>query len=746
MRARSSNAFQSVFLLLVVSLLTLNGCSSPSSKPAPLVATISGPSQAIIGQLSEYRVAVQGVPEDQLHNYSFQLVQTSGPQVKLYQNNNVFAFVGQDDMDNQHITLSATVSRGGNTSAPVQKNVRIYNHIKATQDGERASFASWALINVLSRGATLASELVIETHQPEYQATVNCRYGGQRITSMLTPERSFPATAGDKLQVEFQQCVEVNTGIEGEVNGRIEIDIEQLETGDTELVKAKVTATEFENGSHSRAFVDGTFSWEFERQFEGLSVTTSVQQLNMTQDKTELFQASDFTVEQSQNYRSAKFQINARGTIKDMRSGDELKYTQEVPWGGRMGMYPHTGRASLESQNLYPLVLKANAESNTNDMTLEHAGHESSLYWGHLASPSLWMLARKGYYQVVSYRANALFRVGAHPTVNFEDLSPADPIVILYSSPLASASARSNEFIPVASGEPPVPFTTRINGGMLELVPETPLTPGLEYQVNRLEAVAADIDASNTVTRHFIVRDTVVARPLASSLVYKAGDKITLNASRSSAKRGRQMNFEWSHVKGPKVAIAQPNSATTEVEFGEDASESVFVRLAASNEFKDQAFAEVEFFPQPVTPSYLAFRSEPNEPIIRNHNGIRTNHTSHFDPGLGGENRNGASIRVFAGSESFRVSIGAPTGEELQVKHYPNANNSGAVVKEQPFLEFSGLGNSCSKTTGDFEVKEIAFGEGNQLERLSVHFTQYCTSYPDSALQGQLYFNTNQGN
>ena len=94
----------------------------------------------------------------------------------------------------------------------------------------------------------------------------------------------------------------------------------------------------------------------------------------------------------------------------------------------------------------------------------------------------------------------------------------------------------------------------------------------------------------------------------------------------------------------------------------------------------------------------------------------------------------------FAGSEDWNVDFAAPGPVDLQTLLYSGATRFPFQSAVVPGLSVSGDGRGCNELAGAFQVHEIVYGAGTDIDSFAADFVQYCDGSPRKLI-GSIRFN-----
>jgi hypothetical protein len=95
----------------------------------------------------------------------------------------------------------------------------------------------------------------------------------------------------------------------------------------------------------------------------------------------------------------------------------------------------------------------------------------------------------------------------------------------------------------------------------------------------------------------------------------------------------------------------------------------------------------------------------------------------------------------FTGGESWDLDFAAPGDVDLQNLLYEDATRYPFQAPAVPGLSVSGDGRGCSELTGSFQVHEIVYGTGTDVDSFAADFVQFCDGSPRK-LVGSIRFNS----
>jgi hypothetical protein len=152
-----------------------------------------------------------------------------------------------------------------------------------------------------------------------------------------------------------------------------------------------------------------------------------------------------------------------------------------------------------------------------------------------------------------------------------------------------------------------------------------------------------------------------------------------------------------------------------------------------------------------VQQSLLSIDSPPTEPLT---NGISHRFTTEnaafrietLDPARGALT---VLIRRLDTQAIWRVYLGAPAGQSLQVGVYENAERFTSIPVSRPRFTLNGAGRDCGGSEGRFVIQQLVY-QGTSttstgqptpaVRRLHVSFAQRCTATSAPGLTGELWF------
>lgn len=102
---------------------------------------------------------------------------------------------------------------------------------------------------------------------------------------------------------------------------------------------------------------------------------------------------------------------------------------------------------------------------------------------------------------------------------------------------------------------------------------------------------------------------------------------------------------------------------------------------------------------------------------------------------------NGASVSISGATTWWNLDFAAPFATLLNRGAYENASRFPFQADADPGLSVTGEGRGCNQLNGRFDVLEVQFGSGDELERFAADFEQYCDG-SDSALRGAIRLNS----
>ena len=99
------------------------------------------------------------------------------------------------------------------------------------------------------------------------------------------------------------------------------------------------------------------------------------------------------------------------------------------------------------------------------------------------------------------------------------------------------------------------------------------------------------------------------------------------------------------------------------------------------------------------------------------------------------------SIFFNGGPHWWQLDFAAPNDAPLTLGVYENATRFPFHSPTQPGLNVSGEGRGCNTLTGRFEVLEVVYGAGGEVQRFAATFEQHCEGQ-EAALLGSIQINS----
>jgi hypothetical protein len=121
-----------------------------------------------------------------------------------------------------------------------------------------------------------------------------------------------------------------------------------------------------------------------------------------------------------------------------------------------------------------------------------------------------------------------------------------------------------------------------------------------------------------------------------------------------------------------------------------------------------------------------------------------------FDFGVSRNFDNGVSFSInnfndptvpFQDQQWWYLDFAAPFDAELAVGAYEGATRFPFQDISEPGLSFSGNGRGCNTLTGRFDILEVSYAAGGDVQQFAANFEQHCEG-GDPALFGQIRYNS----
>jgi putative Ig domain-containing protein len=134
----------------------------------------------------------------------------------------------------------------------------------------------------------------------------------------------------------------------------------------------------------------------------------------------------------------------------------------------------------------------------------------------------------------------------------------------------------------------------------------------------------------------------------------------------------------------------------------------------------------------------LRFNSEPGEPLLGGQQFFFTPSNGTFSAGH--SLSNSVSISFNSSDHNFSLQFAAPQNARLTAGSYVGAERYPFQGVGKPGMSIFGDGVGCNTLTGSFEVKQVSYGSGSQLNKFWATFEQHCEDALE-ALRGEIRFN-----
>ncbi|HKQ39612.1 MAG TPA: Ig domain-containing protein [Verrucomicrobiae bacterium] len=134
----------------------------------------------------------------------------------------------------------------------------------------------------------------------------------------------------------------------------------------------------------------------------------------------------------------------------------------------------------------------------------------------------------------------------------------------------------------------------------------------------------------------------------------------------------------------------------------------------------------------------LRLNSEPGDPLLGGQQLFFTDANGSF--GAYQSFSNSVSISFYGSGHNFSLDFAAPVNQPLVAGSYLQAERLAFRSPGKPGMWISGDGVGCNTITGSFEVKQVAYGAGNQINKFWATFEQHCENAADP-LKGEIRFN-----
>lgn len=282
-----------------------------------------------------------------------------------------------------------------------------------------------------------------------------------------------------------------------------------------------------------------------------------------------------------------------------------------------------------------------------------------------------------------------------------------------------------------------VPATVHVQGAYLTVTSQQALQHGLTYQLEAADANGASIpismhDLSGNTTMSGFSELTVDKSLIANTSLPQdaplltVGKSITISSAASQSDNGL-VSFKWTQVAGPALVFGPTDQASVTVSLAEapTADTTATVQLQVTD-----AKGQVEYTRRVI--SIVATPSDSVTLYVRSQAGDRIGRGQQFVEMLTSSN-SGFYVGypppyiyfMGNGSRSWNLILYNGQNVPIQVGAYEDAHRLPPTGTGNG-IDFSYWGQGCNRTSGRFQVLEVAYDFSGQVTKLAVDFDQSC--------------------
>jgi hypothetical protein len=728
-------------LLCALLLTACGGGGSTSSSTAPtntsktLTVSINGPTST-----NEGETITLSATANLNGNLTYTWKQTAGQTVTFTSSNNSINFQAPGVNKNEEITFEVEVSDAANNNAKDNHSISIIDSFNLQKIPTEVSVTSVSTIDsllqlgYLTRATIQANKRILAGSD----TSKSCSNGGLSTTQLIDNDQNTLLSSGDALTISFAECyVEP---LKSSVSGAVVINLTSYSSDDTtgEVILNELSIDDEQTITFSSS-IDFNFTQSANQNVLTLNI---IEPLTILFNNQEVLRLIDFTIVKTDRLLDAKYSLNTNGRIIDSLNNGVYQIEQITPWTGYFNEYPHEGELSIYSNPEDKLTLSSNFVTNSELMNMNTITEPYSFYWTDMVEGAMWAFGNNVNQYAQNFRSDNFEVVGYISPDNIKEFPIGSGLTLLMSRPIATVNA-SNIFFQTSEWPfSSIPATIEINQSTLTLTPSQSLLPGINYSISGF-SLTSTLDAQAYIYPPSITTsDRVVPKINADTLLYRYMDTPTLDGSKSEIKQGSQKTYQWQELTSKGVAFEQPNAAVTEFTVPENTTGDIKIRLTVSNEFGESAYSDITITSLEAETTFLAFNSELGDYIGSGQNKVYTTIDGNIMSYSNLSNPNYVDIH-FQGETWWDLNIAAPNGEAITTKKYTDATRYPFQSPTKPGLSFTGNGNGCNESYGEFEVLEISYSNTGELSSLAVNFTQHCEQLTAPALRGIVRFNSN---
>ncbi len=590
----------------------------------------------------------------------------------------------------------------------------------------------------------------------DLNTTLTCTNGGERTLTLIDNDNSDELSQGDRIEINYQGCEDES--FQDSLSGTAILDINELDIDEPNRQLTSATFTVNLNDlfiSTSKLQILEAFRVAFQRTASEQSITV-MQLSNPTRVVAEgitTLHLSDYAITKSLDTATARYSVTGRIMVAMDAPGvealDNARFSVVfvVPFKNYFGQEPVIGEVDVIAEN-GQLSLRVNSIENTLDIyqnnLFKARGEWTDIMEGVFSwYPGVFPMDNNQY-----YGHNSFDNLGSMSENLYQGMiSPLGPVQLLFNRPVEKVTSNFLQFNSESYTDNDIDALVEVDGAIVSITPSEPLIPGKKYNINHLEVRSIDGDDLYTgIYSAFRVSDALVPIITASKKsLNDENDQIILSGDGSIFNRGSEITYLWEELTDFGIVFSSPDTAETSLSLPDhDEAAKVKVRLTIKNEFFDIASADTELFKIGTdTFSLLFIESENDEASRQEPTVLLSEDDGSFIVTPTFESKRNSIKLQFQGEDYWYFAFSAPQGEDLTIGQYIEANVYSITDPLKPSINTYLPESECDQSGGEFEIRELDFGDDDTVDVLALDFTLFCDD-DASRRNGNIRFNSRE--
>ena len=534
---------------------------------------------------------------------------------------------------------------------------------------------------------------------------------------------------GDAYRIVFDNCgVAMMANV---VDGTILVEVAQLVVdGDTRTLKLIADYTAMKSFSFNPVDIPDKLRIEYKvsEYVDSMTITPFSRRFRLPEDQDQ-FTFSDFIVSKTLDRTTASWRIDVQGSVESTRTKYPISFESGSFLSGRFAEYPVEGAFNMAGRGAsYILRPKFPLTASEFEFVINDEIQFGSRAWTSFPGFFAW---NPYYIEELKLRniSDTFELMYTMPFASDDRLNTRLPVnhtaYFQFNRQVADIVYGDVFYTVVPGPGAPIAADINFNGAVVTIQPAQQLAHGVTYSVNGGAEVIDESGNSASLGGYQVETFDTVDAVVSPKVTYGiAGQLLVLDGSGSSAELGIDQ-YAWSHSAGSIVEISEPFSPVTHVTLPSSLDPEqlsvVFTVTDSIGEF-DSATVPITVFPSVESVRLLYVDSPPSGNGVGQRQFIVSSVGHDVSVSVNSLERVTVAFNEFG--DGWRVRIGAPQNQRLEVGKYFNADSLSSEDQERPIFYLDGAAFTCGPT--DFEVLSVEYREDGQIDSLALDFIQTC--------------------